>query len=164
MGAPTASVRTDPTASNIHLEDGHPTKVSIEGYLALAIWESDTTPPAMEGGDPIDLTTFFNSAWRTSVPRNLKSLEPITVVGLYDPVMYETGDENGVYDIINVNKVITVTFSDTSTIAFWGYVRSFTPGNHVEGTAPTATVIIQPTMRDDAGVEQDPVVEPVTGT
>ena len=85
-------------------------------------------------------------------------------MGLYDPVMYETGDENGVYDIINVNKIITVTFSDTTTVAFWGYVRSFAPGNNVEGTAPTATMIIQPTMRDDAGVEQDPVVEAATGT
>lgn len=58
---------------------------------------------------------------------------------------------------MGVNQQITVTFPDTSTMVFWGWVDSFTPSSHKEGDQPVAAVVFQPSLRNVNGVETAPV-------
>jgi hypothetical protein len=65
---------------------------------------------------------------------------------------------------INVNDEITVTFSDGSTLAFWGFLKSFEPSENTEGEQPEAEITIFPTNVDNSGAEQVPVLTSVAGT
>ena len=70
----------------------------------------------------------------------------------YDPALYDQ-----ILTIIGVNGLVTVTFSDESTLEFYGWLNNFTPGECVEGAMPTATGTIVASNQTDAGVETDPV-------
>lgn len=157
MAAPAATTRQTPTG--IKLKDGHSTKITLKRYPAISFWEKAVTPPGIDGGEAVDQTTMHNNDWRTRLPRELKTLTDITVRAAYDPVVYDQIEE-----AININDEITVRFPDGTTIAFWGFLRSFQPGDNVEGTQPEATIMITPTNLDDDGAEQGPVVVQVAGT
>jgi hypothetical protein len=70
----------------------------------------------------------------------------------YDPQVYQD-----IVSMIGQNQLITITFSDNSTLAFWGFVDEFTPGAIKEGTQPTADVKIVCSNQNDAQVETAPV-------
>lgn len=157
MAAPAATVRGTP--EGIKLGDGFSTKLTLERNPTIALWERTVTPPGIEGGDAVDNTTMHNVTWRTMSPRKLKTLTEVSSSAAYDPIIYED-----VVDQVNINQVITCTFPDGSTLAFWGFVKSFIPGENQEGTMPEGTLTIVPTNRDDDGVEQAPVLVEVAGT
>ena len=165
MAAPTATTRLDPSdapTNGIKLEDGHPTKVTICSRPSLLIWEKTASPPPVEGGDAIDTTTFFNTTWRTSAPRALKTLDEFTYTGAYEPGIYGTDE---IMAAVNRRDTITVEFPDGSTLAFYGYLRRFEPGEHVEGEMPMATITIVPTNWDPTNsTEEAPVLTNVAGT
>lgn len=163
MAAPSPVARTNPSDTpDIPLQDGHPTKVTLNTSPAFSVWENSTTPPGVDGGDPVDLTTFFNLVWRTFGPRTLKTLTEMRFVGLYDPVVWEAV---GLAAAINRLDTITVTFADGSTLAFYGYLRAFNPQEHVEGTPPLAEMVVQPTNWDPVNdVEEGPAVAEASGT
>lgn len=131
------------------LDDGFSTTISLANGTTLK--EVSVTPPGIDGGEAIPITTMRNSAWRTFAPRSLKTLSPMTFVAAYAPSHYTTiiGD-------INVNQSITVTFSDGDTLVFYGFIQSFVPGELTEGGFPTATVTITPTLWTGAHVETAP--------
>lgn len=171
MAAPVAAAaRVDPSALDIPLYDGHPTKVALNLTPAIAIWENSTTPPGVDGGDPIEATTFFNTAWRTFFPRALKTMTEMRLVGEYDPVLYDEANDSpdvnsNVIDAVNRRDTITVFFSDGSTLAFYGYLRAFNPQEHTEGSVPLAEMVIQPTNWDHVNnVEAGPAMVEASGT
>ena len=132
------------------LNDGFKTLATLaSGAIELA--EKELTPPGMSGGGAIDTTTMRNTAWRTAAPKSLKSLTPVTGVFAYDPQVYTS-----LLAQINVNQLITVTFPDGDTVAFWGYPDEFTPASSVEGEQPTASITFVPTLVNDSGVETAP--------
>lgn len=88
---------------------------------------------------------------RTQAPKSLKSMEQMSITAAYDPAVLDQ-----IKSMVNVNQLITVTFPDGSTWAFWGWLDEFTPGNHVEGEMPTANVVIQPSLTDASGDEIAP--------
>jgi len=59
--------------------------------------------------------------------------------------------------MLSENQLITITWPDTSTLAFWGWLDKFVPANVVEGEQPTATVTIEPSNQNDSQVETAPV-------
>jgi len=59
--------------------------------------------------------------------------------------------------LVNVNTLITLTFPDAVTWAFWGYLDKFIPNANEEGEQPTAEVTIVPTNQNDSAVETAPV-------
>ena len=77
--------------------------------------------------------------------RSLITLTPVSITAAYDPIVFDQ-----ILLIIYTNGSITVTFSDTSTLDFFGYLRSFQPNEHSEGAQPTAGIMIQPTNIDPA--------------
>lgn len=154
-----AITRVTPTGTK--LTDGYPTKIAFEADTNVTFWEKAVTPPGVDGGDKIDQTTMFNATWRTYAARSLKELTDGSITVAYDPKVYDE-----IVALVNVETEITVKFSDLSTLSFFGYLKSFTPGELVEGEQPEAEVEFVCTNIDPAsGTETGPTfVENATGT
>ena len=141
-----ASVHTTRgTPEGIPLQDGYSTKIALaaSGGDTFSFWEKTVTPPGLDGGDPVDTTTMHNGTYRTMRARSLKTMTPVSGTCLYDPKVYTE-----LLTIINVETTVTVHFADGSSLAFYGYLRSFVPAAAEEGTSPEAEYTIQPTNWD----------------
>lgn len=161
MAAPTPTPRVNPsTDSKIPIQDGHATLITIGSNPDIGFWEKTVQPPGYDGGDAVDTTTMHNETYRTFAPRQLSTLTEVSITAAYDPILY-----TDILALINVRDTITVTFPDGSTVAFYGYIRSFEPQDVEEGTQAEATIVIQPTNWDPANnVEEGPAVSEVAGT
>lgn len=155
MTAPSATVRQSPAGTD--MPDGFSAKITFEDDPDISLWESSVTPPGIDGGDAIEQTTMHNTTWRTFAPRSLKTLSESTFEAGWDAWAYSQ-----LIAMINVNQVLTVTFASGDTLAFWGFLRTFTPSGLVRGEKPMATCAITPTNRDDAGNEEAPVLTTVS--
>ena len=138
-----------------YLTDGHQTLITFDALgsgVTILLKETSVTPPGVDAGGENDTTTMRNETWRTKQPKALKSLTDGSCTFQYDPALYDQ-----ILTIIGVNGLVTVTFSDESTLEFYGWLNNFTPGECVEGAMPTATGTIICSNQTDAGVETDPV-------
>jgi hypothetical protein len=159
MTAPSPTSRTTPTG--IKLGDGYQTLVTFGRDANINLWEKSVTPPGYEGGDAIDDTTMHNTTYRTFGPRNLITLTETTFTCMYDPDAYTDILNN----LLNQEDTITVSFPDGSTLAFFGYLKSFIPSELVEGETPEAEITIQPTNIDPGtSNEESAVLASVAGT
>lgn len=147
MAAPTPTARATP--GGIPLKDGHSTKITLASDTDISFWEKQVQPPGIDGGDPVERTTMHNTSWRTFGPRSLKTLTEAQVTAEYDPDVYSQ-----IVAIVNVETTVTVTFKDGSTVAFYGYLRSFEPQEVEEGEPPMCEIVIQPTNWDPANNEE----------
>jgi hypothetical protein len=141
MPAPVPGVRGTPNGKK--LGDGYITQIAFAAAPTAAYFEVAVTPPGIEGGDPIDTTTQLNVAWRTKHHRRLHDMTPAKLSCLYDPIFYSTA-----LAIINVPTTITVLFPDHSSLAFFGYLKSFQPGPLEDGKVPNAELEVIPTNQD----------------
>ena len=158
MAAPTPTNRATP--SGVKMDDGYPIKITLAADTDIEFWEKAGTPPGIDGGDAIDTTTMHNASYRTMAPRQLKTATASTFTVAYDPVVY-----NSILEAINRKDTITVTFPNGDQLAFYGYLKSFTPSDHVEGEQPEATVEIVPTNWDHVNnVEAAPNYVTAAGT
>lgn len=132
------------------LDDGYQTLIDLGGIATL--YEKTVTPPGIDGGGAVDTTTMQNSAWRTRNPKQLKTLSEGSITVAYDVALYDD-----ILAAVNVNQLITITFPDGSTLAFWGWLNTFTPNELVEGEQPTAECQIIPSNQDSSGAEVAPV-------
>lgn len=159
MAAPTPTARSTP--SGIPLRDGFSTLITCALDPDISFWEKEVQPPGRDGGDPIDTTTMHNTTYRTKAARSLIDLTDGTCTAAYDPAVSEQIDA-----IVNVETTWTVTHPDGSTEAFYGYLRTFTPQSHTEGSQPEAQLAWTPTNTDPANswVEAGPALASVAGT
>lgn len=158
MAAPAVTTRQSP--GGLKLINGHATKIAFERDPDVSLWETEVTPPGIEGGDKIDTTTMFNTTYRTGAPRNLKELTQVQFTAAYDPAIY-----NQIDNLVNQEGAITVRFPDGSTESFFGYLRSFQPNGNQEGVMPTAQCTVEPTQWDPANdVEAGGALASVSGT
>lgn len=134
------------------LDDGYQTLISFAADPTVLFYEKAVTPPGVDGGGEVDTTTMLNATYRTKNPKALITMSPASMTVAYDPATYAE-----VLALVNVNNLITVTFPDGSTLAFWGWLNTFTPGEHVEGEQPTAEIEIIPSNQNASGVETAPV-------
>lgn len=149
MPAPTPTARQTPTGQK--MDDGFSTKITFAADPDVALWEKSITPPGLDGGDPIDTTTMFNTDLRTKALRQLMEMKESSFTAAY-----RAGTLPQLIALINVLTVITLTFPNGKTWAFWGGLTKFEPGPLEEGTFPEATCTIAPTNEDTAGNEQLP--------
>lgn len=153
MAAPTTTARTTP--DGFRLDNGHQTLITFAFAPGLDFWEKEVQPFGFDGGDAIDTTTMHNVIYRTKSPRNLLDLTEHTVVGAYDPCVYVD-----LLQMVNVIDSITITFPDTSTLTYWGYIRLVEVSPLVEGEQPEMTLTIVPTNYDACNcVEAGPVID-----
>jgi hypothetical protein len=140
------------------LQDGHSTIISFANDPAVKFKEVGVTPPGISGGGANDFTNMRNVTWRTKAPKKLKSMDDMSGEVQYDPAVYDSGSgANGVVDMINVNQLITVTFPDGDTVAFWGWLDNFAPNQAQEGEPPTANITVICSNINGSGVETAPV-------
>lgn len=141
---PSGTSRATPTGNP--MGDGYSTKITIAADTDIDFWEKTVTPPGLDGGDPVDTTTMYNLRYRTLRARNLQTVTEVSATVAYDAAVYSQ-----IQAVINVETTITITFPAGDTVAFYGYLRSFIPGEIAEGAQPEATITIQPTNWDSAG-------------
>lgn len=141
-----------------NLKDGYKTIYSIAGITAK-FEEIGVTPPELDAGGEISQTTMRNARWRTSVGKQLISMGTMTSKVAYEPAVYPQ-----IQAILGQTKLITITWPDGATVAFYGSVDKFTPDELVEGTRPEATMTIIPNMQTAVGVETAPVYTSATTT
>jgi len=140
-----------PAANQLRLDDGFATFITFENLPNIKLFEKEVNPPGISANGPIDTTTMRNTAWRTMAPKALRTMPQITAT-----VAYATDAIELLYQQVGVNQPIIVTMPDGSTIHFWGWIEEFVPGANVEGEQPTATLTIQPSLRNTAGAEVSP--------
>jgi hypothetical protein len=152
MAAPVTTVRGTPTGYK--MPDGYQTEIAFSLNPNLSIWEKTAKPPAVDGGEAIQTETMLNVFWRTTSPRHLKSLGPMTVAAAYDPSVLLT-----MYSMVNQVQSITLMTPTGTTEAFWGFIQKFEPEELKEGEFPMANLTIVPTNWDPANyVEAGPVL------
>jgi len=155
MPAPAAAVVQREVPDGTHLFDGFTTFVGLELATDIKLWEKRVTPPAIDGREPIDQTTFWNINWTLVTPRALMSLNEFTMTCAYEPEVYQM-----MVLIINIVQGVGVTFPDGTGLRFWAFVRKFEPQEHTEGSQPEAVVTITPSLMDPAHPELSPVIVP----
>jgi len=137
------------------INDGFPTTVDFGNEpsgVTLYIEEREVTPPSIDMGGENDTTTMRNTTWRTKQPKKLKTLGEASTVCKYDPAIYDQ-----ILAMIGVNTLITITFPDSSTYVFRGWIDKFTPNAITEGEMATANITIIAANQTAAGVETAPV-------
>lgn len=139
----------------VKLRDGFSTLIAFTADPDVSFWEKTVKPPGVDGGDAIEVTTMHNEVWRPFAARLLKTLTEASVTAAYDPQVYDQ-----IVALCNVNNLITVHFPDGSELDFWGYLRTFEPGDNTEGEFPEATINITPTNEDNSGNEVAPNYKP----
>lgn len=158
MAAPTPTTRQDPNGRA--LGDGYPILITFASDPDIEFWEQSVTPPAFDGGDPVDATTQHNTTYRTKSPGSLIEVQDVSADVLYDPLVYPS-----VVAIINRATTVTVHFPDGSSLCFYGYLRSFKPNAAKEKEKPMATVTIVVTNMDPSDCsEYGPVYTAGPGT
>lgn len=133
------------------MDDGFATLIEFAENSAVKMYEKEVTPPGVIGGGENDTSTMQNTTWRTKSPKSLKTLGESSLVVAYDPAVFDD-----IVEMVNVNQLITITFPDDSTLAFWGWIDEFTPNACVEGEQPTADVKIIPSNQNGSLVETAP--------
>jgi len=140
------------------MKDGFKTTIDFTG-AGTVFEEISVQPPGLDVGTPIDTTTMRRTKYRGKAPRKLLDAPDGDLTVAYDPTAYTT-----FATLLGNNQLITVTWPDGGTRAFWGYAGSFIPDALEEGKRPTAKIRIVETDTNASGVETDPVETPATGT
>tara|TARA_R110000765_G_scaffold288759_2_gene384959 strand:+ start:629 stop:1063 length:435 start_codon:yes stop_codon:yes gene_type:complete len=123
--------------------DGQSTTISVGSATLQVI---SISPPAVQSGGEIDVTTMSNGTWRTKSPKKLHELGEVSFSALYDPAQIGTHLTS-----VGTNQQITITFADATTLVFDGWVDSFAPSEISEGEAPTVDVTIIVSNQSGAG-------------
>ena len=158
MAPPTTVTR--PTPTGWKLPDGFRTKVGIGANPGIQFWEKSVKPMGVDGGEPIDITTMYNTRWHTLYPKTLIKGTEMTGKAAYDPNVYPE-----LQAIVNMPCSMTVLFPTNATLTFYGALSKFEFGELREGEFPEADYTIVVTNYDPInGVEQGPVYTPAPGT
>lgn len=158
MAAPTPTARTTPTANM--LENGYQSLITFAADANVELWEKNVTPPGVDGGDAINITTQHNQDVVTKHPNSLYEVMDGQSTCAYARILY-----TAIKSLINVNTTITYRFSDGGTVAVFGYLKSFTPNGMERGGQPEATIVIVHTNIDPSDKsEATYVVSAAVGT
>jgi len=158
MGVPAATTRVTPVGTK--LDDGYQTLIAFAADPDVSFWEKTVQPPGLDGGDPIPTTTMHNSTYRTKAARSLIDTTDSSVVVAYDPVVYDQ-----IIALLNVEGAITINFSNSDTLSFFGFLQTFEPQEVEEGAQPEANITIAVTNVDPSdGSEAAPNYVTATGT
>lgn len=137
------------------LTDGFSTTISFAADADIKLYEKSVTVPGVDLGGAIDITTMLNTNWRTFAAKSLATLTEASFTVSYDTVAYAE-----VIALVGMIDIITITWPDTATLAFMGYLNTFSPGGAEEGEQPEADCTIVVTNANQAGVETAPTHTP----
>lgn len=156
--APSPTPRVAPTARQ--LPEGYQALITFAANTSIEFFEMTIKPPGMDGGEPIKTTTQFNLTYHTKAPQHLIDMEPFETTVAYDPDVIPQ-----IRALINVPTTVTIRYPSSDTDCFYGWMKSFKPGDLKIGEMPTATIEVVPSNYDASGhVEAGPVYTPASGT
>jgi len=150
MAAPTPG--SAPVPAGTRLKDGFQCLIVFAADTDVSLFQVGVNPPGVDGGDPINTTTFHNTTYETLEPQQLMTMPEAALTAAYD-----TSILTQILALVNVHTTVTIIFPDSSSWAFYGYLKSFKPNGMKKGEMPLADVTIQPTNCDSTGAEQAPV-------
>lgn len=154
MAAPSATARVVPPGQP--MKEGWRCLITFLADPDVLLWEVGATPPGIDGGDPIDTTNQFTGTWLVMRPRTHRTLTPASMQVNYAALVYPQ-----IEALVNLETTVTYHFPSGNYVAFYGYLRSFTPGQNSIGEDPEATAVVQPTNWDPVN---NVVAGPTTGT
>ncbi len=158
MSAPAHTAVVLPTG--IMIPDGFKTTIAFSRKSGVNLWPKDVTPPGIEGGGGIDVTTMLNVTYRVKRAKQLVSIDDISFDAGWDPSSYAD-----YLTLCNREGSVTVFLPDGTYVDVYAYLNTFKPGRHSEGGFPLAACGIVVTNWDPVGrVEVGPVFVGVTGT
>lgn len=158
MAAPTVGTRTTPGGKI--LENGHPIRICFSLDPDISFKEITLTPPSALGGDPIDITTQWNSTKRTKAPRTLHDTGNASGTCAFDAAIITL-----IYAIINIPQTITYQYADGTKEAHYGWLQDFVRNEMSEGAMPTANYSIVHSNWDSVNdAESGPTVVDIAGT
>ena len=158
MAAPSPTARGTPFGHR--LKDGFKCFYTFAALPKLSVWETEATPIGMDAGDKINTTTMFNVAVVTYAAPQLIDFTDGQFVGAYDPKV-----KTQLVSMLGVEQVITCTYSNGDTEAFYGFLKSAQFGSMVRNGMPTGTFVIVCTNVDPINdVEEVPVITLSGGT
>jgi hypothetical protein len=110
----------------------------------LTFCELEITPPGMEAGEDLDVTTSCSpEGYRETIGSSFIKITEASSKVSYDPDQYaEIGAALGEQG----KGVVVITFNDGQTVTFNGYLKTFTPDSMAtnEDNQPTASITIMP--------------------
>jgi hypothetical protein len=158
MAAPTPTARGTPGGRL--MPEGFKSKVTLGRFPTISLYERDVKPPAIDGGEPINTTTQFNTRRRTFSPTALIQGSPCTAACGYDPDAISV-----ILAALNAPDTITVLFPDGSTYCFYGWLQKFEPTDLKEKEFPIANITFFESDYDYVNfVEAGPVFTAAAGT
>jgi len=119
------------------------TRIFFASTPILWFEEKSITPPAIDGGEPIDTTVDVAGTQRVSLsaPRaKVKMGTTVNLVVAYDPRVFNYHNE--LNRAIGLNQYISCQFPDTSELKFLGWLQTFTANAMQEGEQPEANISI----------------------
>lgn len=138
------------------MNDGFSTTITLGGdaTLYLVLPEKEVTPPGMDRGGPIPVSTMRNTYWRTFAPKSLTTMTPIEFTAAYDSDVWLAGR---VANQLGVIQLCGVRYPNGRIISIYGWLDKFQPNAHKEGEQPTANCTFQPSNMNGVGVEAGPI-------
>lgn len=159
MAAPTPTARVAPVGTK--LDDPFPTTMAFSLHPTVGIWEKSIKPPGLDGREPIDTTTMFNTTVVTKAPRVLMDMTNATGKYQYDPASLPI-----LLSMINKRQTLTTWFASGQSWCYYGYLQKVTPTENSDSTEPPmADVEIVITNYDPTNhIEALPVYTASSGT
>ena len=77
MSAPVPGIRTEPPGTV--LEEGYRVTIGFATNLNINLWEKEVTPPGIDSGELIDITTQWNNTLRTKAFSAIGNTTPISL-------------------------------------------------------------------------------------
>ncbi len=158
MAAPPLTARG--AVAGTRLDNGFGILLAFASNPTIEVYEKSVTPPAIDGGEPIDTTTNHNVASMSKAPQCLDEWGDVTVVAAYDPAVLPE-----LQVMTNLPQGITVHYPDATSLSFWGYLRRTEHSALVKGQQPELTLTVVVTNWDPVNcVEAIPVLVAGTGS
>ncbi len=120
------------------LPNGFKTTVAIGGVSAL-FEVVDVTPASLMADDAVEQTNMLNNNWRTFLGGALLTMGDISLT-----VHYSVAAFDQIKNILRLNRAVTVTFPDGSSLLTYCIIQGFEPSALTINEKPTATLTLKP--------------------
>lgn len=133
------------------LNDGYRSIMTFSLNANVKVYPKTVTPFGASAGGAIDTTTMLNNLFRTFQPKKLQTITGATLVGAYDPALY-----NDIMAMLGKNQLLSIIFPDLGHFDAYGWIDEASFSALTEGVQPEVTFNIMPSNQNGSGAEAGP--------